>query len=44
MTMIDIERIRKKIIHSGTLTALEKMFLLFLIDKHESKERTDENA
>lgn len=44
MTMIDIERIRQKVIHSGTLTELEKMFLLFLTDKQESKERTDENA
>lgn len=44
MTMIDMERIRQKIIHSGELTALEKMFLLLLIDKYESKERTDENA
>lgn len=44
MMMIDIERIRNKIINSGTLTALEKRFLLFLIDKHEGKERTDENA
>lgn len=44
MNEIGLLWLRQKIIHSGTLTALEKRFLLLLIDKHEGKERTDENA
>ena len=44
MNKMERFRLKQKIIDSGEFTALEKMFLLALIDKHESKERTDENA